>query len=70
MLLTPHNITLFELNLNVKFPLLRLLQRLSDLKVLLHVMGIRNIFKLLLLITNSSVTCVFEINEPFQNMHC
>ena len=28
----PHNIILFELVLNVKFPLLRLLQFLSDLK--------------------------------------
>ena len=29
---TPHNIILFKLDLNVKFPLLRLLQFLSDLK--------------------------------------
>ena len=29
---TPHNIILFELDLNVKFPLLCLLQFLSDLK--------------------------------------
>ena len=28
----PHNIILFELDFNVKFPLLRLLQFLSDLK--------------------------------------
>ena len=28
----PHNIILFELDYNVKFPLLRLLQFLSDLK--------------------------------------
>ena len=28
----PHNIILFDLDLNVKFPLLRLLQFLSDLK--------------------------------------
>ena len=28
----PHNIILFEINFNVKFPLFRLLQFLSDLK--------------------------------------
>ena len=28
----PHNIILFELDFNVKFPVLRLLQFLSDLK--------------------------------------
>ena len=30
----PHNIILFELDFNVKFPLLRLLQFLRDLKIL------------------------------------
>ena len=34
----PHNIILFEVDFNIKFPLLRLLQFLSDLKVLLLVM--------------------------------
>ena len=43
-MLPPHNITLFELDFNVKFPLLRLFKLLSDLKstisrteVLLHI---------------------------------
>ena len=44
----PHNIILFELDFNVKFPLLRILQFLSDLKSIFCFKSVACLFKVYL----------------------
>ena len=66
----PHNIILFEIDLNVKFPLLRLLQFLSNWNLLINlvletkvIVIYQNIYhsKMFLITTNKELQTIFEL---------